>query len=248
MLTPNAPELPVLSEADIKEKLHRHPEWIRDCYEEYAESAKTVPDPDNRKHAEDPRRADFSDSQLERKDWHEVDARGANFSGSVFPKNANLFVAHLEHADLFRAHLEKANLHGAHLEHAFLFRANLEHADLSWAGLEFADMREVYLENAHLSFAQLKRAELSGAHLVHVDLNGANLEGADLSLANLVEVNLFGTNLKGSNLSEATMTNVFAREADFSGAHFIATKIRSCDFSYAIFRGAVVETFKNATD
>jgi uncharacterized protein YjbI with pentapeptide repeats len=69
-----------------------------------------------------------------------------------------LTVGHLSY--LVEAHLEGANLRRAHLERANLIGAHLAGADLRWT--------------------ILKGACLWGAHLEGVDLEGANLKGASL--------------------------------------------------------------------
>ena len=164
-----APDFPLMGATAIDKKLESHKEWIRDCYEEYAESAKTEWKDHKRTHANDDRRADFSAHRLELNNWLELDVRGAKFLGSVFPKPADLKGANLENAYLRRAHLEHAILNSAHLKQANLRGAHLENAKLRGANFDDADLRGANLEGANPIGANLERADLRGAHLEELD-------------------------------------------------------------------------------
>ena len=96
-------------------------------------------------------------------------------NGEKHGKKADLSMANLSGANLFRADLSGADLSGANL-----FRADLSGADLSRANLSMAN-----LSMANLSGADLSRANLSRADLFRADLSGADLSRANLSMANL---------------------------------------------------------------
>lgn len=215
-LTEEEKNYPVLSEEEIDAMIARHQEWIRDCYKEYAESMKAEWIDFKTKHANDPRRANFSRKKLAKEYWGYEKLEGSKFYISIFPNNAILQDAHLEYTYLRGAHLEYIYLRGAHLENADLRFAHLENANLTQAHLENVDLWGAYLENANLRFAHFKNTNLTQAHLEKVEIECALLLCSDLSYSNLLSVK--------------------AQRAKFFGINFFCAKIRSCDFSYCEFR------------
>ena len=77
-------------------------------------------------------------------------------------------------ADLWGAYLQGANLQEASLQEASLRGANLQEASLRGANLRGADLQEASLRGADLQGANLQGANLRGANL-----RGANLRGAE---------------------------------------------------------------------
>lgn len=79
------------------------------------------------------------------------------------------------------------NLRGRSFRNAILYWANLDHADLSACNLDSADLRGSSLRGtklvgANLRGAQLCRDNLGGPTSLHgADLSSANLDGADLT-------------------------------------------------------------------
>lgn len=107
-----------------------------------------------------------------------------NWAGAHL-ESANLFRAHLETAHLKDTHLEGARLTEAHLKDAVLASAHLNSASLVKAELVGTRLRAAHLENSDLRFAQLNGAHLIDSHLEDADLRHADLKGADLSHAHL---------------------------------------------------------------
>jgi uncharacterized protein YjbI with pentapeptide repeats len=145
-------------------------------------------------------------------------------AAAVLLTGADLSEAHLEHAVLVGARLEKVSLHEAHLEkadlseayltRAFLARVNLKEADLREAHLEQADLSGVHMERATLRWTRLEQAYLNGAHLERANLSEARLEQAYLSEAHLEEANL-----REVHLEESYLNGAYLHQADLDGAH-----------------------------
>lgn len=157
-------------------------------------------------------------------------------------RNANLYKAHLEGANLCGARLEGANLREAHLEGANLCGAHLECASLSYVHLE-----EAILTDAHLEKTNLNRAHLEGtiftwaSESYDVDdwfmvENSAHLEGA-----NLYGARLDGTDMRGVHLEKAILCNTHLSGADFTEAHLEGANLRGAYFRRVNFRCASLE-------
>jgi uncharacterized protein YjbI with pentapeptide repeats len=86
-------------------------------------------------------------------------------------------------------------------------------ADLSCCDLNQKDLTGANLTSADLNHANLFRATLKGANLFRADLTGANLNEANLESALLEE-----TLAQFAVFNKANITNMFAVNADFSGA------------------------------
>jgi uncharacterized protein YjbI with pentapeptide repeats len=171
-------------------------------------------------------------------DLNEADLNGVNFSG------ADLRIAHLRRANLFRADLRGANLSGADLSDANLREANLSEADLTKANLNGAmlsnafvrdaNLRETNLLAANLRNANFKNANLSGANLMVADLEGADLSGANLSKTNLTKSDLSGINLRRADLSGARLMRTNLARSNLMEARFIETDLTGVNLSQAV--------------
>jgi uncharacterized protein YjbI with pentapeptide repeats len=160
---------------------------------------------------------------------------GANLSGAhlervilrgAYLEGADLSGAHLEGADLQGAHLEGANLSGAYLKKANLLKAHLEKTRLPDARLEGADLEEARLDWADLPGASLKKAYLMNAYLDGANLSGAHLEGAQLEDISLEGARLSDAHLEGANLERANLQG-----ATLQGAHLQQANLRYCNLS-----------------
>jgi uncharacterized protein YjbI with pentapeptide repeats len=126
----------------------------------------------------------------------ELRARGWLTDGSL--QGADLRIAHLEEAKLWKADLQgvnlqwaklkKANLNGSILVGANLMQANLQAARLGGADLRGANLFEARLYRVNFNGAYLREANLAGAHLEGARLEGADLRGALLENAHLDEL------------------------------------------------------------
>ena len=162
-------------------------------------------------------------------------------------REATLFGAILNNADLRDADLTDANLSGTLINGADLTRANLTNANLSGADIEFTDFTDTILTNT--KFARVKfrssihvfsgkndeirdllqprdftlksiigKANLSQADLENFDLSNVCLRGVMLVGANLVHINLSNADLSGSNLTNADLTRAEVLGTNFTEA------------------------------
>jgi pentapeptide repeat protein len=151
--------------AELADILKKHAEWLNDH------------SPHNSKLANDPRRANLCDADLDgaylgAAHLEDVDLDGAHLHGAHLEgahlDGARLYGAYLGAARLTLAHLTRADLHGAHLEGAYLYGAHLDGADLGGARLDGADLFHAYLVGAHPTLVQVSKARLA-----FVDLTSA---------------------------------------------------------------------------
>jgi uncharacterized protein YjbI with pentapeptide repeats len=144
-----------------------------------------------------------------------INLGGADLSGGVYLRGADLSFATLRGANLSEANLSEANLRGANLYDAGLRGADLGGANLSEANLVVAELRDVNL----LPYADLRGADLSDAELSDADLSTAHLSNADLSSADLSRVKLSSTDLSYADLSNADLSDANLYYADLSDAN-----------------------------
>ncbi len=147
--------------------------------------------------------------------------RDENPGEEILLEDANLSEAHLENANLWRAHLENANLSEAHLENANLWRVHLENAKLGRARLENANLLEAHLENAKLPYAHLENAKFLEAHVENANLPYAHLENAILWRVHLENANLGRARLENAILLEAHLENAIFEAASVDGSTLI---------------------------
>jgi hypothetical protein len=119
---------------------------------------------------------------------------------------ADLWRAHLNEANLTRAHLQGATLRDATLVSANCTNAVLSGAVLTGADLRCADFSSAILNGAYLDGANLNGANLHRAILAGAFLSSATLWGARLTEAVLGGVNFAKTDLSGANLTRANLT------------------------------------------
>jgi len=134
---------------ELKEILKQHDAWLKDH---------------GTKLANDPRRANLCDANLNGVQLEGAHLDGANLNG-VQLEGAHLDGANLNDAQLTFANLNKAHLNGVQLEGAHLDGANLNDAQLTFANLNKAHLEGAQLEGANLDFAQVSKAKLSYANL-----------------------------------------------------------------------------------
>jgi hypothetical protein len=115
------------TDAELKEILKEHGAWVKDG------GPYQLDDP---KIANDPRRANFCEADLDSADLDSADLRNADLRG------AQLGEAGLDGADLDGAHLNGAHLDGADLYSAVLDRADLSRAQVSKAKLGYVDLTD----------------------------------------------------------------------------------------------------------
>lgn len=113
----------------------------------------------------------------------ELRARGWLTDGSL--QEADLRVANLEGAKLWKADLQGVNLQWAKLKYANLNGAMLAGSNLTQANLQAAKLGGADLRSASLFEAKLYRVNFGGADLREADLTGAHVEGARLEGADL---------------------------------------------------------------
>ena len=144
------------------------------------------------------------------------------------PLKANLCLADLRYADLWKANLSNVDLRSAILAHA-----NLEGAKLSNADLRSAILGAANLTNANLMKANLMEAYMEGANLTEAYLNGANLRGAYLYFANMTKANLDSANLTEVHLHTTELKEANLRGANLSGANLNGRNLRGQNLMYA---------------
>ncbi len=150
--------------------------------------------------------------------WQETDGKEG--------KQANLFGANLEGADLSRTNLQGAILAVANLQRANLFGANLHGANLQEAKLQGASLIRADLQGARLFGANLQGADLQEAKLGEADLGGADLQGADLIKADFEGANLSDADFRNADLSDAKLSKVIGLRADqLAGADLSNAKL-----------------------
>ena len=142
--------------------------------------------------------------------WNYSNLSGIVGSGSCFYRH-NMECALLKEARLWYALVENANLIGADLRGANLNDAGLRGANLNGANLIGANLSDADLIGANLNGANLSGANLIGANLIGANLSDADLSGADLIGANLNGANLSGADLSGANLSGADLTKTITK-------------------------------------
>jgi uncharacterized protein YjbI with pentapeptide repeats len=139
----------------------------------------------------------------------------------------------LREADLFHAILDEADIGGARLNKANLFGANLirtraVEADFSGAYLKDVLMEEIDASRGSLADTYMLRGVISGgqfvgANLTHMDMTGAAAEGCDFS----------GADLSGSLLSGASLRDAVFRRSKLTGTDFSNADLESTVFEDA---------------
>jgi uncharacterized protein YjbI with pentapeptide repeats len=104
--------------------------------------------------------------------------------------------------------LQGADLRVANLEDARLWKADFQGANLQWAKLNKANLNGAVLVGANLVQAKLTAAKL----------NGADLRGANLREARMYRVSLNGSNLRDADLTGAYLQGARLEDADLTGA------------------------------
>jgi hypothetical protein len=133
--------------------------------------------------------------------WNEWRYENANICPDLSEANlceANLGGANLIHADLYMADLRKA----------ILYKANLNGANLIQADLYMADLRKANLSGADLSGANLYKANLNGANLIEADLKGACVIWVDLRGADLTGCRIYGVSAWNLKLERTKQQNL----------------------------------------
>jgi uncharacterized protein YjbI with pentapeptide repeats len=113
-------------------------------------------------------------------------------------------MADLREAHLYRANLNEANLSGANLYQANLIEANLSGAHLMMANLAGANLAGANLSETFLHRAYLHEANLSAAVLTRADLTNAQLVDTVLTKADLTGCRIHGISVWGLKLDERT--------------------------------------------
>jgi len=106
---------------------------------------------------------------------------------NVYLKDANMFGAFLETADMPSSDLEGVDLYSANLKDANLYDVNLQNTQLGKADLTNADLRSADLRYANLAGATLSGAFLEDANFEGTNLTGASLEGAHVGSSNWLD-------------------------------------------------------------
>jgi hypothetical protein len=151
------------SPAELNEILKKHGEWVKS----WATFGRPFPIPAAL--ANDPRRANLCNSDLDGERLSYANLEGADLRG-----------AHLDRVDFTGTNLALADLTGAHLVEAKLTGTDLTEADLDGAELDGAKLHE-----ANLTRANLENADLTAARLMNANLYLARLQGADLSYSDV---------------------------------------------------------------
>ncbi|MDE2776686.1 MAG: pentapeptide repeat-containing protein [Chloroflexota bacterium] len=152
------------------------------------------------------------DSLLKEAELYEADLQKANLSDCNLMRTV-FYRANLQDANLVGSNLYEAKFNNANLQRAQLLVADLRNTSLANANLKGADMHETDLSGAYLLNAKLQRAFLEAANLQnadcrHVDFTNAILAHADLSGANMLEASLSGADLIGATLPDGSFAEI----------------------------------------
>jgi phosphatidylserine decarboxylase precursor len=156
--------------------------------------------------------------------------------------------ADLRDADLFHATFDDANLSKSKLQRANLFGANLINTKAQGADFSGAYLKDILMEGIDLSGGSIRncnalRGVFSDARLVGTDLSGADLTGAAMDSADLSNSTLKGTRLAGATLRHALFKGANLDSADFSNADLWDANFQQATNLDDSVRAALAEPF-----
>ncbi len=130
----------------------------------------------------DPRRADFSQTDLSGIQFTDLHLKGANFKGARL-NNASLNQVDLSFSDLTCASFTAAQINQSKFNHAHMIKTRMGQATVKQSEFKMANLTHADLEAANLSENSFHRAKLVSAHLVRGQFKSSDLTDADFTLA-----------------------------------------------------------------
>ncbi len=194
------------------------------------------------------RGADLSKALLESVDFRGASLRGANLEGALLARanleGVDLDGARMRGANFGRAKLTSASFgEGADLAGAVFYETNLSGASLVGAKLDGTQFLDTRFSGARLAGVSAPRALF-----MNVDLSETNLDGANLSEAILLDCKLDGASFVSAVLTGVTIVRTRGAKVDFSGANLegarivFDTALPEADFRGARFKRTCMRT------
>ena len=153
---------------------------------------------------------------------------------------SNLNGSWLNGAILNGAQMQRIILHEAHMQGAELKKAHLQGAVLDGAQMQRTILRGAHMQGAKFYFAHLQESKLEKAHLQGAVFHGTNMQLTILNETQMQGAVLSGVQMQGAEFNRTKMQGVTSNDdqADFSKS-IKASIGRQSDFSGVTFKGGL---------